>query len=42
MNNALVALGTACLAVWVGLWAYLIALQKRVDKLEDGGQSPED
>jgi CcmD family protein len=36
MNNALIALGIACLVVWAGLWGYLVALQKRVDKLEDG------
>lgn len=35
MNTALTALGTACLIVWAGLWGYLIALQKRVDRLEE-------
>jgi CcmD family protein len=35
MNAALSAFGAACLVVWIGLWAYIVALQKRVDRLED-------
>lgn len=36
MNSALTAFGAACLVVWIGLWSYMVALQKRVDRLEDG------
>ena len=35
MSTALSAFGAACLVTWIGLWAYLMALQKRVDRLEE-------
>lgn len=35
MSTALTAFGAACLVTWIGLWAYMMALQKRVDRLEE-------
>ena len=39
MSAELAAFGGACLVVWVGLWAYIVALQKRVDRLEEDSAS---